>query len=202
MAAPVDALLPLSLLEGVRAVDRPIVDPDTEFVAELRNKRLGLSDTVLAQISRYAEAVRRRQRAAPDEVAALARLIGRRPDAEAVFREAGRYLATRAYGSLGGGVRRAVRGLPGVVARPLAVRQARQLTRRYLGGRVERAAGALVLEVPRSLTADAAPAGIGCAFYGEGFAELLRLLTGRDDPVEHERCAANGDGRCRWRIAF
>ncbi|MGZ8456930.1 MAG: hypothetical protein ACXWZ4_10060, partial [Gemmatirosa sp.] len=80
MAAPVDALLPLSLLEGVRAVDRPIDDPETEFVAELRNKRLGLSETVLAQIRRYTEAVRRGQRAAPADVAALARLIDRRPD--------------------------------------------------------------------------------------------------------------------------
>ena len=74
-----------------------MLDPDTEFVAELRNKRLGLSDTVHAQIRRYAEAVRRSQQAASDEVVALARLIARRPDAEAVFRAAGSYLADRAY---------------------------------------------------------------------------------------------------------
>ena len=202
MAVPVDALLPLSLLEGVRAIDRPIEDPDTEFVAELRNKRLGLSDTVYAQIQRYTEAVRRRQRAAPDEVAALARLIGRRPDAEAVFREAGRQLAARAYATLGGGVRRAVHALPSIVARPLAVRQARRLARRYLGGRLERGAGALVFEVPRSLTADAAPPGVGCAFYSAGVAELLRLLVGQADLVEHERCATFGDARCRWRVTW
>jgi hypothetical protein len=202
MPVPVDALLPLSLLEGVRAVDRPIEDPDTEFVAELRNKRLGLSDTVLAQIGRYTEAVRRRQRAAPDEVAALARLIGRRPDAAAVFREAGRQLAARAYATLGGGVRGAVHALPNVVARPLAVRQARRLAHRYLGGRLERGVGALVFEVPRSLTADAAPPGVGCEFYSAGVAELLRLLVGQAGPVEHERCATLGDARCRWRVTW
>lgn len=200
MAAPVDALLPLSLLEGVRAVDRPIEDPETEFVAELRNKRLGLSDTVLAQIHRYAEAVRRGQRTTPDEVAALARLIDRRPDAEVVFREAGRFLATRAYRSIGGAARGCVRVLPRFVARPLAARQARRIARRYLGGRVERTGTALVLEVPRPLTLDGTTDGAGCAFYAAGFGELLHLLVGQNEPVEHERCTARGDARCRWRV--
>ena len=202
MAAPVDALLPLSLLEGVRAVDRPIPDPDTEFVDELRNKRLGLSETVQAQIRRYAEAVRRSQRAAPDEVRALARLIGRRPDAETVFRTAGRMFAERAYGTLGGAARRSVRVLPRFLARRLVVRQARRLVRRYLGGRVDRAGSALVLEVSRSLTADSAPEGVGCAFYGAGFAELLRLLGGPSDDVAHDRCATRGEGRCQWRVEW
>ena len=44
MLATVDALLPLSLLEAVRNVDTPIDQVDTEYVDELRNKRLGLSD--------------------------------------------------------------------------------------------------------------------------------------------------------------
>ena len=35
---------------------------DAELVPELRNKRLGLSDTVYAQIQRYNEAARRHQR--------------------------------------------------------------------------------------------------------------------------------------------
>jgi hypothetical protein len=202
MAAPVDALLPLSLLEGVRAVDRPILDPETEFVAELRNKRLGLSETVLAQIRRYTEAVRRGQRAAPDEVLALARLIDRRPDAEIVYREAGRFLAAHAYQAIGATARRSVRSLPRFVARPLAARQARRIARRYLGGRVERAGTSLVLEVPRPLTVDGGSDGAGCAFYAAGFAELLRLLVGQTEVVEHERCSVRGDGRCRWRVEW
>ena len=97
MSPTVDSLLPLSFLEAVRNVDTPDDDPDTELVAELRNKRLGLSDTVYAQIRRYSDAVKRSQRTVRDEAVALARLIGRRPDAEAVFRAAGRYLANEAY---------------------------------------------------------------------------------------------------------
>ena len=96
MSPTVDSLLPLSFLEAVRNVDTPDDDPDTELVAELRNKRLGLSDTVYAQIRRYSDAVKRSQRTVRDEAVALARLIGRRPDAEAVFRAAGRYLANEA----------------------------------------------------------------------------------------------------------
>ena len=82
MADTVDPLLPLSLLEAVRTVDLPEGDLEAEFVAELRNKRLGLSDTVFAQIKRFTEAVRRRQQQSFDEAQGIARLIGRRPDAE------------------------------------------------------------------------------------------------------------------------
>ena len=112
MSPTVDSLLPLSFLEAVRNVDTPDDDPDTELVAELRNKRLGLSDTVYAQIRRYSDAVKRSQRTARDEAVALARLIGRRPDAEAVFRGAGRYLANEAYQSISPMTRRVMLTLP------------------------------------------------------------------------------------------
>src|SRR5207237_7930656 len=100
MLATVDALLPLSLLEAVRDVDTPEGVLEAEFVDELRNKRFGLSDTVYTQIKRYTEAVRRNQRTAQDEAIALARLIRRRPDAEAVLRAAARFLAREAYRTL------------------------------------------------------------------------------------------------------
>ncbi len=199
MAATVDALLPLSFLEAVRAADRPDGDLDAEFVAELRNKRLGLSDTVQAQIRRYGEARRRHQRAGADEVGALARLIGRRPDAEVVFRSAGRWWAEGAYAALPRTTRRAVRALPGLVARPVALRQVRQLARRYFGGTVRRVGGSLVLEVPAPLTQGVAATQAGCAYYETGFRELLRLLVAAGGRVEHVRCAARGEGGCQWR---
>jgi hypothetical protein len=177
MPSTVDALLPLSFLEAVRVVDRPDDDPDAEFVAELRNKRLGLSDTVYAQIARYRDASRRRQRQTAGEVAGIARLIGRRPDAEAVFRAAGRFLGERAYATIPASTRRGIRTLPGFLARPLALRQLRRLARRYFGGTVRRDGTAVVLEVAAPLIGDA-PCGAGCAYYEAGFAELLRRLTG------------------------
>src|SRR5437588_7202018 len=138
MSPTVDALLPLSLLEAVRDVDTPQGDFEAEFVPELRNKRLGLSETVYAQIRRYAESVRRSQRAESDEVVALARLIGRRPDAEAVFRSAGRFLAYEAYRTISPVTRRLLLVLPSMLARPLALRYARRIAERYFDGTVSR----------------------------------------------------------------
>ena len=61
MAGTVNAIVPLSLLEAVRSVDIPEgEDVDVEYVQEHRNKRLGLSDTVIAQIRRYKEALKRK----------------------------------------------------------------------------------------------------------------------------------------------
>lgn len=201
--ATVDALLPLTLLEAVRTVDRAIDDPDTEFVEELRNKRLGMSDTVQSQIRRYGEAVRRAHRLAADETVALARLIGRRPDAEAVFAAAGRLLAERAYATVPSLTRRASRALPGVLARPLALRALRRLVRRYFNGRLFREGSALLLEVPAPVTLPpAAERDAGCAYYTAGFGELLRLLVAHGGAVEHVRCVTREEGGCEWRVSW
>lgn len=205
MAATVDALLPLSLLEAVRTVDTPTTpegEYDAEYVAELRNKRLGLSDTIYTQIRRYSDAVKRHQRPARDEAIALARLIGRRPDAEAVFRAAGRHLAREAYLSISPFTRNLLRGLPGFLARPVALGQARRVTERYLSGTLRRVGSFLLLEVPVSVTRDTAPNGAGCAFYDACLRELLRLLIGSTGAVDHVRCATRGEGTCEWRAEW
>src|SRR5439155_111568 len=86
----VNAIVPLSLLEAVRSVDIPEGgDEEVEYVQEHRNKRLGLSDTVIAQIRRYKDALKRNQQIPVHEASGIARLIGRRPDAEGIFTRAG-----------------------------------------------------------------------------------------------------------------
>jgi predicted hydrocarbon binding protein len=199
MLATVDALLPLSLLEAVRDVDTPEGVLEAEFVDELRNKRLGLSDTVYIQIKRYTEAVRRNQRTAQEEAIALAKLIGRRPDAEAVLRAAGRFLAREAYMTISPPTRGLLRFMPSLVSRPLALRNARRLARRYVNGNVRRVGTSVLLEIPRSITVGVAPAGAGCAFYESTLRELLRLLVGTTGAVEHTRCEGRGEGSCEWR---
>ncbi|MGH7648616.1 MAG: hypothetical protein ACREND_10890, partial [Gemmatimonadaceae bacterium] len=72
-------------------MDSPDDDFDAELVPELRNKRLGLSETVYAQIQRFTDAAKKHQRTEYEETVGIAKLLGRRPDAEAVFRAAGRY---------------------------------------------------------------------------------------------------------------
>ena len=98
MAGTVNAIVPLSLLESVRSIDIPEGDDiDVEYVQEHRNKRLGLSDTVIAQIRRYKEAMKRNQPISIEEAAGIARLIGRRSDAEGIFVRAGSIVANRVY---------------------------------------------------------------------------------------------------------
>jgi predicted hydrocarbon binding protein len=198
MLSTVDALLPLSLLEAVRNVDTP-EELDSEFVDELRNKRLGLSDTVYLQIKRYADAVRKRQRTAYEEAVALARLIGRRPDAEAVFRAAGRYLARESYKTINPFTRKLMRILPSVIARPIALRRTRRIAERYANGAVRRVGGYVLLEVPRSVTLNTAPGSIGCAYYEAMLRELLALLVGGVGSVDHVHCAGRDEGTCEWR---
>ncbi|MBK8248332.1 MAG: hypothetical protein IPK85_13135 [Gemmatimonadetes bacterium] len=202
MPDTVDALLPLSFLEAVRNVDTPVEDFEAELVGELRNKRLGLSDTVYNQIKRFTEAVRRGQRTSFDEAVGLARLLGRRPDAEAVFRAAGRQLAAESYRTLGGVSRRLMLILPSLVARPIALRKVRRLAARHLDGRISRVGSNVLLDVPGSVTADAAPRSIGCTYYEASLKELLRLTVNAGGAVDHVRCASRGEGTCQWRMEW
>ncbi len=177
MATTVDARLPLSLLEAVRVVDTPEGNVEAEYIEELRTKRLGLSDTVYAQIKRYSEAVRRNERTVRDEAAALALLIGRRTDAHRVFDSAGSLLAREAVETVSGLRRSAIRRLPGIFARPMALSAVRHLTRRYLDGRLERIGSTVVLAVHDPVTIEGS-AIAGYAFYASAFATLLEELTG------------------------
>lgn len=201
MSATVDAHLPLSLLLAVRDIDTPADATEAEFVEELRNKRLGLSDTVYAQIRRFSDAAKRNQRTAHGESEALARLIGRRPDAEVVFREAGRRLARDAYrGATGPIARQLMRVLPNLIAKPMALRHTRRVAKRYWNGGARRVGGYLLLEVPRSVTSDPAQGNAGCAFYEASLRELLTLMVGMGGGIEHVRCSTRGEGICEWRI--
>lgn len=199
MLTNVDALLPLSLLEAVRDVDTPSDQLETEFVDELRNKRFGLSETVYTQIKRHTEAARRRQRIDKDEAIALAKLIGRRPDAEAVFRAAGRFMGRESYMTISAVNRKLMRLLPTAIARPIAFRRAKKIASRYLNGNVRRVGSFLLLEVPRSIMVGTAPGTIGCAYYESAFRELLLLMVGSIGAVEHVRCIGRGEGTCEWR---
>lgn len=173
----VNPLVPLSLLEAVREADRPEGLAEAEYVPELLNKRLGTTDTVFTQIRRYSDAVRRGQPVAYDEVAALARLIGRRPDALEVFRAAGVSTARATYGRLSGIKRGLIRALPGWASRPLARRQARRILSRYCGVVARRSGPSLVLEPTRRAPLSAPGPEVADAYYGAALHELLALLS-------------------------
>ena len=202
MSDTVNALLPLSFLEAVRNVDSPVEDFEAELVGDLRNKRLGLSDTVYMQIKRFTDAVKRGQRTGHDEAVGLAKLLGRRPDAEAVFRAAGRHMAAEAYGAIGGVSRRMMLVLPSILARPIALGYTRRMAQRYLNASISRVGSNVYLEVNRSVTLDTAPRSIGCTYYEASLKEVLRLLVNSVGAVEHVRCATRGEGTCSWRAEW
>ncbi|MEQ1692909.1 MAG: hypothetical protein ABMA00_16590 [Gemmatimonas sp.] len=199
---PLDARLPLALLEAVKAIDTPEAEIDAELVHELRNKRFGLSETVLQQIRRYQDAVRKQQRVTFDEVLALTRLIGRRPDADLAFREAGRRWARASIATIGATSRSAATSLPSLLGRPIALRQLRRLARRFMDGTLVRHGSSLVLEVGAPVSVDAAPGGSGCGLYEAAFRESLHVLADADGAVEHVLCRARGDARCQWRAEW
>lgn len=202
MPESVDSLLPLSFLEAVRYVDTPVEDFEAELVSDLRNKRLGLSDTVYNQIKRFTDSVKRGERTASDEAVGLAKLLGRRADAEAVFRSAGRHLAGEAYRTLGAIRRRIMLILPTVFARPLALASTRRLSKRYFAGRISRVGAFVYLEVDHPVSLDAAPRSIGCTYYEAGLKELLRLMVNSVGAVDHVRCQSRGEGSCQWRAEW
>ena len=166
MPGTVNAIVPLSLLEAVRSVDIPEGgDEEVEYVQEHRNKRLGLSDTVIAQIRRYKDALKRNQQIPIHEASGIARLIGRRPDAEGIFTRAGTIVANRMYQMISSTTRQIIHLLPGFLARPLAFRQVKRAGEKYLGAKVRRVGASIVLGVTESVTYGTAPKAIGCLYY-------------------------------------
>jgi hypothetical protein len=202
--ATIDAQVPLSLLEAVRAVDRPDEGHETEYVPELRNKRLGLSDTVLAQIRRYADAVKRSHSISRDEGAAIARLLARRPDAEVVFRAAGRHVARASFATLSPLTRGVLVSFPGLVTRPIALRRLRRLAERFLAGSVKRVGGFVFLTVGDAVVADNEDGDIGAVFYESALREYIALLVGGSGAVDLTQPGTKNDHyewRAEWRAA-
>ncbi|HEY8832124.1 MAG TPA: hypothetical protein VIM21_06420 [Gemmatimonadaceae bacterium] len=203
MPGTVNAIVPLSLLEAVRSVDIPEgEDIDVEYVQEHRNKRLGLSDTVIAQIRRYKDAMKRNQPIAIHEASGISRLIGRRPDAENIFTRAGSIVANRIYQMISTTTRQIIHLLPGFLARPLAFRQVKRAGEKYLGASVRRVGASIVLGVKESVTFETAPKGIGCLYYESALRELLKLLVNGGGMIDHVHCRERGEDICEWRAEW
>ena len=203
MPGTVNAIVPLSLLEAVRSVDIPEGgDDEVEYVQEHRNKRLGLSDTVIAQIRRYKDALKRNQLIPIHEASGIARLIGRRPDAESIFTRAGNIVADRMYEMISATTRQIIHLLPGFLARPLAFRQVRRSGEKYLGAKVRRVGASIVLGITDSVTYGTAPKGVGCLYYESALRELLKKLVHAGGMIDHVHCRERGEEICEWRAEW
>lgn len=193
----VHSIVPLAVLEAVRNLDTPVEDGLSEFAEELLVKRLGLSPTVAMQLVEYEQLVRRDARVDAAHVEALLRLVGRRPDADLVFADAGRRAARRAVRRLFALSRLAARVAP----RWLGHGAARRAARAVLGAELTREQHLPVARVAALIAINATPDGAACGFYGAALAELLRLLVGYEGAMLHTACRATGGERCEWRAA-
>jgi hypothetical protein len=203
MPGTVNAIVPLSLLEAVRSVDIPEGDDtDVEYVQEHRNKRLGLSETVIAQIRRYKDAMKRNQSIAIHEASGISRLIGRRPDGEMIFVRAGNIVANRMYQLISPTTRQVIHLLPGFLARPLAFRQVRRAGEKYLGASVRRVGASIVFGIRESVTYETAPKAIGCMYYESALREMLKLLVNGGGMIDHVHCRERGEDICEWRAEW
>ena len=193
----IHSIVPLAVLEAVRNLDTPVEDGLTEFAEELLSKRLGLSETVALQLAQYEALVRKDARVDQGHVEALLRLVGRRPDSDLVFADAGRRVARRAVRRLRFPSRLLARSSPTV----FGFGAARRAARAVLGGELGREGHVPVATVSSLLAVSATPDGAACTLYATGFAELLRLLVGFEGTMVHNSCRALGAERCEWRAA-
>jgi hypothetical protein len=191
----VHSIVPLAVLEAVKNLDTPVEDGLTEFADELLVKRLGLSPTVAMQLAEFEQLVRKDARVDDGNVEALLRLVGRRPDADLVFADAGRRAARRAVRRLSGVSRFAARTAPRVFGHVAARRAARAV----LGAELGREHRLPVARVNDPIAVHATPDGSACGFYGAALVELLRLLVGYEGAMQHVACRARGGTGCEWR---
>jgi hypothetical protein len=185
----VHSIVPLAVLEAVKNLDTPVEDGLTEFADELLVKRLGLSSTVQMQLTEFEDLVRKDARVDDSHVEALLRLVGRRPDADLVFADAGRRAA-----------RRAVRRMFGIW-RMFGHAAARRAARAVLGAELAWDQRMPVARVSDPIAIQATPDGAACGFYGAGLVELLRLLMGYEGAMVHVACRARGGTGCEWRAS-
>ena len=61
--------------------------------------------------------------------------------------------------------------------------------------------GPPTVRLPESLATHAGFPGTGCYFYSAVFAELLRVASGFEGAMVHEKCRGRGDDHCFWRAA-
>lgn len=200
-ATGVPALIPLALLEAMRNLDTPIDDGLAELDAELVSKRLGLSSTVASQIERYRAAYEKGTPLGLEESVSVYRLVGRRADADLVFADAGRRAARHAARQVPGW-RRTVQGLvPGGLRTRLGRGAAAHAAAHAFAAELQPHDGHMDVRLTDSLAVRAGLEGLGCAFYGAAFAELLRVLADLEHAITHETCQARGDAACSWRAA-
>lgn len=185
----------------MRSLDSPSDEEVAEYVDELLKKRLGLSETVAAQIGRYGAVARRDGTVRAEELVQILRLAGRRTDAALVFADAGRRAARRSLARLSATGRWAARYLPRSLRRRVGFGLARRAALEVWGAPLARDGRDAVAALESDVAVLATPDGAACTFYAAALAELLRQLMDFEGAMTHVACRSRGDARCEWRTS-
>lgn len=192
---------PLTLLEAMRAHDRPAEVLEDEDVTISMPRRLGLTDVIGTQIRRY-EAAQKQGKPVPyAEVVSLIQLVLRRPDGGAILWQTGQKMAERRVQRVPKPLLRLMRILPGA-GNGSAARVSRRLLRRLSGGGDVQANGRpFEIRFVDSPLATLDQLGTGCSLYSGALEYTYRAYTGNDRRIEHVACRGRGDTVCEWREA-
>jgi hypothetical protein len=193
---------PLTLLERVRAHDRPDEVLEDEDLMQSMPRRLGLTGVVFTQIRRYEEAERAGKPVPYGDVISLIQLVLRRPDAGIILWETGQAMAQRRLARVPGAMIRLARLMPGH-GTASAARVGRRLLRALSGGGSIESHGrpfrVAFNDCPLA-TLDAL--GTGCSLYTGALETLVRGYSGRETKIVHEHCRGRGEDACVWSEAL
>ncbi len=192
--ARVSALVALTLLEVIRAHDRPSEVFEGEDTTITMPRRLGLSEVVERQIRTYQEGTKRGRKVSDEEFANLVRLVTKRPDSAETFFECGRRLAHKPRD-------RRVRFMPRRLALAVARRRVRRRLKSLFGRRVGGfAAGGFTMEGRALIFMQSNPSGDACALVSGLCSAVLDAAIHGAPTVDHLACEARGDAFCRWGV--
>lgn len=196
------AIIPLALLESMRALDVSTDQELQELWNEQAPKKLGSSATVAAQIERYRRLTRRDARVQLDEVHALFRLIGRRRDAHTVLAEAGHLASERAGQRLGRGLDLLFRVMPRPLRPALGFRLARRVAREVFDvGMTPDGNATLTNSALAGSATQTTPDTDRCVFYEAAINGLVTRFDPFPGMMAHTTCRHRGDTQCRWTAA-
>ena len=188
----VAAEVAVTLLEVIQSQDHPLELLEDEDVSITMPRRLGLSEVVRRQITRYRTEAKRGKRVTDAELGDLIQLVLKRPDAEEIFFEAGEQLGGSEYGPWR-------RRLPRMVAAWLVRRRTRRRGRALFGrGALRIREGELnVLDTGLPL-ARYDPGGAACALVSGLCQAIARAHLGPDVLVVERACSTRNDPACQW----
>lgn len=195
-------VMPLTLLESVRAHDRPGEILEDEDLSVSLPRRLGLTGVVERQMMQYQQAAKRGRKVSLDDVASLIHLVLRRPDAEPIMRETGQRMARTHFQKVPRAWVRVLRALPrGATAAALRRSSQRMLVKFLAEKGVELSGRPLTLRTSTSVAAQIDPSGIMCVMYSGALEELALLYTETRPNVVHHICKTRGDAYCEWTLS-